>query len=199
LREALAEAEPALAELDTVAGDGDHGRAMRLGSEHAHRAAAAAAEAGAGLASTLAAAADAWPDGAGGASGALWGIGLRAASGVLDDRSGASADRVSEAVQAALEAVVARGGARPGDKTLVDALDPFARTLREQVAAGASLFEAWRAAAAAATSAAEATAPLRPRLGRARPLAERSVGHADPGAVSLARAAAGVAVADTSR
>jgi dihydroxyacetone kinase len=200
LHESLAEAEPALAELDTVAGDGDHGRAMRLGAEHAHRAASAAAEAGAGLASTLTAAADAWPDGAGGASGALWGVGLRAAGGVLDDRSGASAGRVAEAVQAALEAVVARGGAQPGDKTLVDALDPFARTLRERVASGAPLAEAWRAAAEAATTAAEATAPLRPRLGRARPLAERSLGHPDAGAVSLARAATGVAAAaDTSR
>ena len=195
LQVAMRDAEAALAELDTVAGDGDHGRAMRLGSEGAFRAASAAVAAGAGLASTLAAAADAWADAAGGASGALWGVGLRAASGVLDDRAGASAEDVAAAAGAALEAVAARGGARVGDKTLVDALDPFARTLQQEIAAGASLAAAWRAAAGAAATAAEETAPLAPRLGRARPLAERSLGHPDAGAVSLARAARGVAEA----
>ncbi|WP_146009053.1 DAK2 domain-containing protein, partial [Zhihengliuella halotolerans] len=44
---------------------------------------------------------------------------------------------------------------------------------------------AWSAAAAAATAAAEATASLRPALGRARPLAEKSVGTPDAGATSL--------------
>ncbi|NNG89110.1 DAK2 domain-containing protein, partial [Streptomyces cacaoi] len=42
------------------------------------------------------------------------------------------------------------------------------------------------AAAREARTAAETTAQLRPRLGRARPLAERSVGTPDPGATSLA-------------
>ena len=78
------------------------------------------------------------------------------------------------------------GGAKVGDKTLVDALVPFVRVLHEQVAAGESLNIAWAAAAARATEAADATAQLTPRLGRARPLAERSLGHPDAGAVSLA-------------
>ena len=193
LQQTLRDAEATLAELDTVAGDGDHGRAMRLGSQGAFEAASAAVEAGAGLASTLAAAADAWPDAAGGASGALWGVGLRAASAALDDRDRPSAEQVAGAVQAALDAVAARGGATVGDKTLVDALDPFARTLRERITAGAPLAEAWRAAAAAAEAGADGTARLTPRLGRARPLAARSMGHPDAGAVSLARAASGVA------
>ncbi|WP_329812732.1 DAK2 domain-containing protein, partial [Streptomyces sp. GSL17-113] len=48
-----------------------------------------------------------------------------------------------------------------------------------------------------ARTAAEATAELRPRLGRARPLAERSIGTPDPGATSLAMVLG--AVADTVR
>ncbi|MBE7219964.1 MAG: DAK2 domain-containing protein, partial [Caulobacteraceae bacterium] len=43
--------------------------------------------------------------------------------------------------------------------------------------------------AEAAEDAATATAALLPRLGRARPLAERSRGHRDAGAVSFALAA----------
>jgi D-erythrulose 4-kinase len=48
-------------------------------------------------------------------------------------------------------------------------------------------------AARAATLAAAETAELTPRLGRARPLAERSVGHADPGATSFALMAEAIA------
>jgi dihydroxyacetone kinase len=69
---------------------------------------------------------------------------------------------------------------------MLDAFIPCVRTLESQVQAGKPIGEAWRKAAEAAESAAQATAPLRPRIGRARPLAERSVGHADAGAVSFA-------------
>ena len=60
---------------------------------------------------------------------------------------------------------------KPTLKTLVDALVPFVQTLTAETAAGTSLPEAWSKAAAAATVAAEATAQMTPRLGRARPLA----------------------------
>ncbi|WP_433090067.1 DAK2 domain-containing protein [Dactylosporangium sp. CA-052675] len=78
-----------------------------------------------------------------------------------------------------------QGGAAPGDKTLVDAFAPFAEALSRE-AGGGSLAAAWRAAARAATAAADATADLLPRLGRARPHAERSLGTPDPGARSFA-------------
>lgn len=191
--DALAEAEPELGRIDAVAGDGDHGRGMAAGSAAAVEAAAAARDAGAGAAAVLAAAADAWADRAGGTSGALWGVGLRAAAAALDDARPAGAAAASGAVDAALAGVVRLGGARPGDKTLVDALGPLAETLAAEVAAGSSLPRAWRAAAERATRAAQETAALTPRLGRARPLAERSVGHPDAGAVSVALCARTVA------
>jgi len=93
----------------------------------------------------------------------------------------------------ALAAIVRLGRGRVGDKTLVDALDPFVTTLAAEVDRGQPLASAWAAAAAAATRAAEATAPLTPKLGRARPHAARSVGHPDAGAVSLALCARTVA------
>jgi dihydroxyacetone kinase len=68
----------------------------------------------------------------------------------------------------------------------VDALLPFAETLARRTEEGAGTEAAWQEAAAAATSAAAATARLRPLKGRARPLAEKSLGTADPGATSLA-------------
>jgi dihydroxyacetone kinase len=77
------------------------------------------------------------------------------------------------------------GGAELGDKTMVDAMVPFDDALRAALSGGAAPPAALAVAATAARDAAAATAQLRPRRGRARPLAERSVGHADPGAVSF--------------
>jgi dihydroxyacetone kinase len=90
------------------------------------------------------------------------------------------------AEQAAQAAATAGAGAKPGDKTLVDAFVPFVDALSADIEAGADLAAAWRRSAAVAGQAAEDTAQLRPKLGRARPLAERSLGHPDAGAVSFA-------------
>ncbi|ASR35839.1 D-erythrulose kinase [Prauserella marina] len=182
---ALAEAEPELGELDSVAGNGDHGRVMARGARAAATAAGRAVEAGAGTATTLLFAADAWSDRAGGSSGALWGAGLRAAARVLADTD-PPPNAVQAACRSALDAVTTYGNARVGDKTVVDAFLPFTESLEADLAAELPLGPAWVNASAVAARAAEATASLSPRLGRARPLAARSLGHRDPGAVSFA-------------
>ncbi len=186
LAAALKEAEVELGRIDAQAGDGDHGQGMARGSAAASAAAEAASAAGAGASSVLAAAANAWADRAGGTSGAIWGLGLLAASRVMSDSAGVTADQVRLAAEQALASVMALGGAKPGDKTLVDAFVPFVDALSTNIKAGAGLATAWAHAAGVAQQAAEATAQLRPKLGRARPLAERSLGHPDAGAVSFA-------------
>lgn len=186
IADALHEAEDELGRLDAVAGDGDHGRGMTRGSSAAASAAAESAERGVGPAAVLLDAGDAWASKAGGTSGALWGAALRSFGDQLpEDREVTAADLV-EAAAAALAAVRRLGRAEQGDKTLVDAFIPFVERLRALVADGSGGVDAWQQAAAEATRAAENTAELAPRTGRARPLAERSVGTADPGATSLA-------------
>ena len=185
----MRDAEEELGRIDAQAGDGDHGQGMRRGAAAAGAAARTAAAAGAGAASVLAAGADAWANRAGGTSGVIWGLGLRSASSVLDDGSAPTSKEVGEAVTHALQNVMRLGGAKVGDKTLIDAFEPFARTLTQKLDEGASASDAWTAASQAAHEAAEATTTLVPRLGRARPLAERSRGHRDAGAVSFALAA----------
>ena len=91
----------------------------------------------------------------------------------------------ARAVSAARDAIAARGGAKLGDKTMMDVLIPFAERVEAMLAAGTLDAAAWAAAGAFAKEAAEATRPLVPKIGRARPLAERSVGTPDAGAVSL--------------
>ncbi|MGU3410542.1 dihydroxyacetone kinase family protein [Microbacterium sp. M1A1_1b] len=181
-----------LGRLDAVAGDGDHGIGMQRGAHAADTAAADAVEAGAGAGSVLRIAADAWSDRAGGTSGAIWGAGLEALGRVLGDDERPTGARVADAVHAATEAVLAFG-AVPGDKTMVDALVPFDTVLRQQLDGGAPVAQAWRAASDAARSAADATAAMLPRKGRARTHAEQAVGTADPGAVSFALIVAAVA------
>ncbi|GLB66638.1 dihydroxyacetone kinase family protein [Arthrobacter mangrovi] len=179
--------ETKLGEIDAVAGDGDHGRGMVKGIDAAVAAAQSAAADGAGGAWLLTRAGQAWAASAGGTSGVLWGAALEAAGASLTDgRDGYAAAEAVDAVSAFAGAMTDLGRAVIGDKTLVDALLPFAEELRAAVDAGTALSEAWAAAAGTATEAADATANLKPRLGRARPLAEKSLGTPDAGATSLA-------------
>jgi dihydroxyacetone kinase len=184
VQRALHDAEADLGEIDAVAGDGDHGRGMVRGVDAAVAGMSEAYAAGAGAGECLAAAGDAWADRAGGTSGVLWGAGLRAAGEAIGNDDGpAGADA---AVSAFTERVIALGGAQQGDKTLVDALLPFRDALHAAVRDGIPLAAGWVQAAALTDKAAQQTASLTPRKGRARPLADRSVGTPDAGAVSLA-------------
>ena len=171
-----------LGRIDAIAGDGDHGIGMARGSKAA---AEAANEATGGVETVLGAAGHAFGDKAGGTSGILWGLLLEGVGKGLGNTEAVTAQRLADAVQASAQKLQEFSKAELGDKTMLDALFPFVDTLVGGVNAGASIFEAWRSAADASRSAAEATAPLTPKIGRARPLAERSVGTPDPGAVSL--------------
>lgn len=196
----VAEHADELGRLDAVAGDGDHGIGMLRGSRAASERAASAVAQGAGARTALRLAGDAWSDKGGGTSGALWGLILQAVGDALDDADAdpVTADRVARGVGAARDAVMGHGKATLGDKTMVDALVPFADVLAERVGSGAPLAEAWAAASDAAQQAADATAAMKPGIGRARSHGERSVGTADPGAISLAliTAAVGRGIAD---
>ena len=189
-----------LGRLDAVAGDGDHGIGMRRGSRAAAARAAAAIEAGAGARTALRIAGEAWSDKGGGTSGALWGLILEAVGDALADHGDepATAAAVVAGIGAGRDAVMSHGKAALGDKTMVDALVPFADALAERIGSGAALDDAWAAASTAAQEAADATAAMKPGIGRARSHGERSVGTPDPGAVSLAliAAAVGRALAD---
>ena len=182
----LVTAEDRLGALDAWAGDGDHGRGMVRGAAAALDAGGTIAAAGAGASTTVLTAAEAWADRGGGTSGALWGEALRALAGVLDDQTAVEPVTVVAGARAMRDAVAKAGGAEPGDKTMLDAMTPFAHALTDAVAQGIGLIDAFRSAAIEAARAAESTAGLTPRIGRARPLAERSIGHPDPGAVSFA-------------
>ncbi|MEO7235019.1 MAG: dihydroxyacetone kinase family protein [Lapillicoccus sp.] len=182
----LQDLEDELGRLDAVAGDGDHGRGMARGSAACVAAAREAVDAGADAPTTLRLGGEAWADRAGGTSGALWGAGLLAAAEALPQDVVPTGPDVVSAVVAAWVQVTTIGGAQVGDKTLVDALEPFARTLRRRTEDGDDLHTAWAAAASAADEGATSTRAMAARMGRSRVLGEKSLGTPDPGATSLA-------------
>lgn len=187
----LQELETHLGDLDAVAADGDHGTTMTRGIDAA---VAAADVAGPDAGDVLVAAGMAFADAAGGASGALWGSGLTTVGHAIEvaGPDGPDAALLARALNAAEAAVIRLGQSHPGDKTLVDALHPLVQTFDAEAAAGAGVRKAWTAAAQAARTAADATAGMRARRGRAARLGDRSDGTPDPGAVSLAESAAAV-------
>jgi dihydroxyacetone kinase len=173
--------EAELARIDAVAGDGDHGTGMTRGLRAATR---AADSAHGGVGSVLRAAGAAWGDRAGGTSGMLWGVCLQAIGDALGDVAPVSDERLAVAVRRGAETMMRVGKASLGDKTMLDSLFPFVEAYAERVASGEP--DAWARAADIATDAAAATAGLAPKVGRARPLAERSLGTPDAGATSMA-------------
>lgn len=171
-----------LVQLDAAIGDGDHGINMARGFD----AVVAALEkddsglpgkmlitAGKTLVSTV-----------GGASGPLWGSALRRAGRTLGEAPTFDGPQLADALDSAVAAIVELGAAQPGDKTMVDALQPAVRTLKDRLNAGDPLPEALDAATAAAEAGMRATVPMQARKGRASYLGERSIGHQDPGATS---------------
>ncbi len=179
--EALEAAEEELGRLDAAAGDGDHGAGMVRGMRAAVEAASGA---GGAAGPVLARAGAAFSESAGGASGALYGAWISALGQSLGDGE-PEAEDVYRAFESALETLQRIGGAEPGDKTMIDALDPFVRVLGEAVKDNPSLPDAWQAALPAAEKGVEDTAGMVSRRGRSSKLGERSRGHKDPGAASM--------------
>ncbi|MGP4725804.1 dihydroxyacetone kinase family protein [Agrobacterium deltaense] len=179
---ALIAAEPKLTQLDSVTGDGDLGTSMVRGAEAIL---ALPRESFADVSGGLMAMANAMRKAIGGSSGPFYATGLMRASRHLAGIEKPTPRQMAEAFVAAVLAVSELGGARPGDRTMIDALHPAAETFRDRLAAGASADEAWRSASAAGIAGAEATTSMKPRLGRASYLGERAIGHPDAGAVAV--------------
>lgn len=189
--DAVEAAREPLCALDAVTGDGDHGLTMAIGARGVRRrleqvegddpvALVRAAAAGMGS--------------AGGAIGPIYGRSLLAVADEIslagdpgpdgdDDDWLALLGRVAGV---AAMTVAELGGAKPGDKTILDALLPFGAAIDAARADGRRLRDALSSAVEATRSGAAATAGMAARVGRSSRFGDRSVGTADPGATSFA-------------
>ena len=181
---ALLAAEPTLTEMDQKVGDGDLGISL---SRAAH---------------SILHEIDTYPEETapdavframsatirrvvGGTSGPLYAIMLLRAAAVLEPSPQPSLQDWSRAFTAAVEGVMEIGGAKPGDRTMVDALAPAAAAFASAIAAPNTSISPLDAAVQAATAGAEQTAAMQARLGRSSYVGERALGFPDPGAYAV--------------
>jgi dihydroxyacetone kinase-like protein len=174
--------EPVLSEADRNLGDGDHGLGMQRGMT-AVKDKLGALSGDEPIDRILSTAGMAMMSSMGGASGAIFGTLFRDGGKALAGCGSFGAPELAVFLRAACDGVMARGKAKPGDKTMVDALAPAAAAAAE--AAGQPLPEAMAAVAAAAAAGAEASKAMVATLGRAKSLGQASVGHPDAGALSV--------------
>jgi dihydroxyacetone kinase-like protein len=176
--DAMLASEARLTKADQAIGDGDHGVGMARGFAAAREALSTkpANSVGdpfktMGMAILMK---------SGGASGAVFGSLF---SGMTKNLGGAmlDAENFVQALRDGLAAVQSRGGAKAGDKTMLDALIPAIAAAERQ----SDLQAALAAAAKASAEGAAETASMIATTGKSKTLGERSRGHMDPGAISL--------------
>ncbi|MCC2595433.1 dihydroxyacetone kinase subunit DhaK [Pusillimonas sp. MFBS29] len=178
----LTAAEDYLTELDSKGGDGDLGLSMSRGAAALR---ALPAHVSGSAEAALTSAAHALQGAIAGSSGPFYATALMRAARVLSGVSSPTAQQWQQAFAAGAEAITELGGARVGDRTMVDALQPAAQAWRKVLEQGIGPVQAFEAAVSAADRHARETAGLQAALGRASYLGERAIGVPDGGAMAV--------------
>ena len=183
LAAAIRENRDWLSRLDGVIGDGDHGVTMDIGWSAVLQA-LEGVPAEATVTEICEVMAAAFLTAVGASSGPLYAGALRMAGAAVSDRLNLDAPALARFIAGMSGGILKRGGAAPGDKTMVDAWVPAAEAAMEAAEAGADEAGVLDAAREAAERGAADTAALESRRGRSAKLGQRSIGHVDPGAAS---------------
>lgn len=185
IRSAMAREAATLAELDAICGDGDHGEAMLGGASAALRAMYGAASNGFGTLESTRAAAHGWSEASGGASGFLWSSAIDAFAIATDGLPLNESRVIAKGFKAAAVAVSKGGDCRVGQKTIYDALAPFADALSIGAESGLDISQAWLQALQAARLGCMKTREMIPQKGRSRFFGHRMIGIDDAGSYSF--------------
>ena len=174
--------KPYLTEVDSAIGDGDHGIGMAGGMQKAKKK-LLKMENEQNVYQVFETAGQAMLMSMGGASGVIFGSLYLAGAKGMEAKEILTAQDIAEMEEKSLLAIQKRGGAKPGDKTMVDALAPAVDALKEHVEEG--LLEMMKAAEEAARQGVENTKQYIAKYGRAKSLLERAIGYQDAGATSV--------------
>ena len=172
-----------LSRLDAAMGDGDMGVTITLGCRAVRKALPEMGQQD--LGTVVAKCAMAFNGAAPSTLGALFAVGGMRAGKEARGTTSVDLPLLTRMVRAAEAGIQERGGAKRGDKTLLDALGPAADALQDAEVKGATLREAVRSAAEAARAGAKATTEMAAKSGRGSWISERTVGHQDPGATAV--------------
>jgi dihydroxyacetone kinase len=181
---ALVDAETQLTDLDQAVGDGDLGTSLARGARAVQEALDTYPLDD--VAGTLKALGLTLQEVLGGSSGPLYGVLFLRAGSSLASSQRHDLKQWAQAATEACEAVSEMGGAKAQDRTMLDALLPFAQMLDEEAARDRTIQDALMAAVESAERGAEATSQMIARRGRSSYLGERVRGHVDPGAAAVA-------------
>jgi len=122
----------------------------------------------------------------GGASGPIWGTAFRQAGRYAKGKEKMDLKELSDFFQAMVNGVQKMGGAKLGDKTVLDALIPATESLKSSATKQEDMLLAFRKSVAEAENGAEGTKEIAAHKGRALYLGDRSVGYYDAGAKAIA-------------
>ncbi len=169
-----------LNQMDAACGDGDFGTSMFFAFSKVREAIGSAQSKDIGR--LLTDVGQAVLSSAGGAAGPIFGTLFEEAGKATQARTELDLSDIAAMFEYSLRGIEKRGGAKVGDKTLLDALDPAVASLQKSSAEMAPISSALKQAARAAQAGYESTKGLAARQGKARYLAEQTIGHLDPGA-----------------
>jgi phosphoenolpyruvate---glycerone phosphotransferase subunit DhaL len=178
----LIQREEELSRLDAYVGDGDHGVTIRIGFTKVIK--SLESEEAKNPFDVLFIAATALADVMGGAIGPILASFYLGMGTSVQGKDNLNLKDLADMFASGLSSLQDLGGAKPGDRTLVDALAPYVKVLQE-APAGTSLKAAMMQAAEAARAGTQATSKMIAKLGRARNLGEKSLGYVDAGATSM--------------
>jgi dihydroxyacetone kinase-like protein len=174
-----------LCQLDGAIGDGDHGASMARGFAEAEKALTGLGESP-DVAHLFRTAGNAFLSKVGGVSGVIFGTLLIEAGKKAAGRTEIDAPTLAAMLENALEAIKKKGKVAEGDKSMVDALAPAVRCLRQRAAQDSDLKGVLSALEESARQGSEATRTMAAKVGRVRYQKEKGVGHVDPGSASVA-------------
>ena len=169
-----------LNELDSSIGDSDHGQSVVKAFKGANEAINIKEEID-NIGELLLEVAKSIISSAGGATGPLYGSCFMAASKEIGSKEKLDLTGFKQFLEAMEKGLINRGGAEPGDKTMLDTLHPAV----EEVKKADTLEEALSKALTAAEEGKESTKEMISGRGRSKRLGDRSKGHIDPGAASM--------------
>jgi dihydroxyacetone kinase phosphoprotein-dependent L subunit len=172
-----------LSKLDGVIGDGDHGVTMDIGWTAVCKVLDGQTQ-DAVIAQTCESIAHAFLTAVGATSGPLYAGAFRGAGSAVSNRLNLDGRALAAWIKGINDGIIARGGAKAGDKTMIDAWMPAAEAAAKASQSGADELTVLKAACDAAKAGMDYTARIESRRGRSAKLGLRSIGHVDPGAAS---------------
>lgn len=170
-------------ELDSLAGDGDFGNSLATGFKVIKKELPDIDKSAIGA--MLLKIAMICSKHVGGSSGPIWGTGFMKAGLGSKGLSEITVAQLADMIGAGIEGIMARGGAKLGDKTLLDALIPIHEKLKE-MSDSDDLGAVLAAVTAEADNAIDATRHLVACRGRASQVGDRSANTPDPGICGIA-------------